>query len=136
MLAALSQFFWTWVTYNKNKGALADDSSPSKQKAEKVFHLTNAAQWVLILVVGNILNNLGHGDWVLAAAIIIVGLHFLPLAYVFRYPVHYFTGLALVAWGGDYPLVVSQGAGNPVGCLGTGLLLWASAIVGLTIRPF
>ena len=113
-----------------------DDSDPAKKKAEKVFHLVNAAQWGLILVVGNVLNNLGHGDWVLAAVIIIVGLHFLPLARVFHYPIHIYTGLALVAWGAGYPFVQSQGAASPVGCLGAGLLLWASAITGLTIKPF
>ena len=135
-LAALGQFAWALATYNKNKGAVADDSDPTKKKAEKVFHIVNAAQWGLILVVGNVLNNTGHGNWVLASAIIIVGLHFLPLAHVFRYPVHYVTGLALVAWGAGYPLVMTQGAASPVGCLGAGLLLWASAITGLTIRPF
>ena len=135
-LAALGLFAWALTTYNQNKGAIVDDSDPAKKKAEKVFHLVNAAQWGLILVVGNVLNNLGHGDWVLAAVIIIVGLHFLPLARVFHYPIHTYTGLALVAWGAGYPFLQSQGAASPVGCLGAGLLLWASAITGLTIKPF
>ena len=133
---ALGQFGWALTSYNKNKGALEEKPDADTQKAEKVFHFVNAAQWGLILVVGNILNNIGHGDWVLAAAIIIIGLHFLPLAHVFRYPVHYLTGLALVVWGAGYPFLLAQGASNPGGCLGAGLLLWASAISGLTIRPF
>ena len=135
-LAALGLFAWALTTYNKNNGALEEKPDADKQKAEKVFHIVNAAQWGLILVVGNVLNNTGHGNWVLAAAIIIVGLHFLPLARVFHYPVHTYTGLALVAWGAGYPVVMTHGAGSPVGCLGAGLLLWASAITGLAIRPF
>jgi hypothetical protein len=135
-LAALGQFAWALTTYHKNKGAFAEDSDPAKKKAEKVFHIVNAAQWVLILIVANVLKNTGHGNWVLAAIIIIVGLHFLPLAPVFRYPVHYVTGVALVTWGAGYPFLLTQGAGSPLGCLGAGLLLWASAITGLTVKPF
>ena len=101
--------------------------SPEEQRRSRNFHIVNAGQWVLILIVGNVLANLGQGDWVIPAVIFIVGLHFLPLARNFDNPPHYVTGAALMLLAVVYPLVAANGPRNTIGCLGAGLVLWASA---------
>ena len=122
--------------YRNNSPALAAESgTPAKKKQDRLFHIINAGQWVLIFIVGNVLNNLGRGDWFFAAAIIIVGAHFLPLGRLFRYPPHYATGAIMILWGFGYPFLAKAGAASPVGCLGEGLLLWASAVYALKAEP-
>ena len=134
--ASLAIFFSAVDQYRKNSSALAAEAgTPEKKKSDRIFHLVNAGQWGLIFIVGNVLNNLGHGDWFFAAAIIIVGAHFLPLARLFRYPPHYAIGAAMILWGLGYPFLAKTGAASPMGCLGEGFLLWASALYALSAKP-
>ena len=136
-LCGLTLFGSAFRIYQKNKAALSPDAdSPEKKKAVRIFHLVNAGQWILILVAGNVLVNIGYSDWVIAAVIFIIGLHFLPLASVFKYPPHYFTGAALILCAIGYPFLTKIGPVNPTGCLGAGVILWTSAIYGLSVKPF
>ena len=126
-LAALRQF-------KRNQAAhAAEADSPESKRVGKVFNLVNLAQGVAIFVAVNVANNLGHPEWFIPAFIFIVGAHFLPLAAVFKALRHYVTGSALILLAVLYPLVATGGPANPVGCLGTGLILWASALTGLLI---
>jgi hypothetical protein len=102
-----------------------------RARRSRNFHIVNAGHWLLILIVGNVLANLGYGDWVIPAAIFIVGLHFLPLARNFDNPPHHVTGAALMLLAVVYPLVAAGGPRNTIGCLGAGLVLWASAACAL-----
>ncbi|MFZ6710074.1 hypothetical protein [Undibacterium sp. TC9W] len=104
--------------------AYADDNSPAAQMAGRLFHVINAAQWVIILVGGNVLANMGLAEWVTPFAMLIIGLHFLPLASVFKVPGHFRFGLVMSVFAVAYPFVFSEGAADPYGCLGAGLLLW------------
>jgi len=78
-----------------------------------------------------VLANIGQGAWVVPMAIAVIGLHFVPLAYVFRNPPHYVTAAALVLFALAYPQVAAGGPADPVGFLGIGLILWASAMWAL-----
>jgi hypothetical protein len=113
--------------YRAHAAAGQTAETPEAKRRSRLFNIVNAAQWVLILVVGNVLANMGLSDWILPAVIFIVGLHFLPLARIFANPPHYLTGCALMLLAVVYPLLSPNGANSPVGCLGAGLILWASA---------
>lgn len=65
---------------------------------------------------------------------LIIGLHFFPLAKAFGNPLLNFTGGALIALAIGYPFIAPGGAANPVGCLGGGVILWASAICSLVTK--
>lgn len=106
--------------------------TPERKKMMRQFNLINAAQWVAILVSVNVLNNIGLSAWTIPAVILIVGLHFLPLARVFNNPPHYLTGSAMIALALSYPFLLPGGGDNPLGCLLTGLILWISAIWAIT----
>ncbi|WP_051293706.1 hypothetical protein [Pseudoduganella violaceinigra] len=125
LLAAIMQF-------KRNQEAHAAESgSEESKRAAKVFNWVNAGQGIAIFLALNVANNIGHPEWFIPAFIFVVGLHFIPLAPVFRAPRHYVVGVALMLLALAYPLLAKGGAADPVGCLGTGLILWASAISGL-----
>jgi len=91
----------------------------------------NAIQWVAIIITVNTLANSNYRVWLAAAIIVIVGLHFLPLAVIFHYRVHYITGLALILLAIVYPFVAVGGPASAVGPLGAGIILWLSSIAAL-----
>jgi hypothetical protein len=66
-------------------------------------------------------------------AILVVGLHFLPLARLFAYPPHFVTGASLVALALAYPLLAPSGPRSGLAPLGAGMILWCSA--AWAIRP-
>lgn len=131
----LAILVFAYLRYRRFQPAMAADAeTPEKKKRDRWFHLINAGQWIVILIVGNILANIGHGDWVIPAAIFVVGLHFLPLARLFANPWHYFTGAALLAVAVFYPLVTPEGAKSAIGCLGAGSILWLSALWAVLVN--
>ena len=130
--AALALFLFARSRYRRyDAAAVGQTVTPERRKRERWFHLINAGQWVLILIVGNVLVNVGHSEWVLPMVVLIVGLHFLPLAALFSYRGHYVTGIALVLVALIVPRLAPGGPADPTVCLCAGLILWASALWGL-----
>jgi len=68
-----------------------------------------------------------------SAVTAIVGLHFLPLAHLFHYRMHYVTGAVLVSWGAISAFLFSQESLQGAAALGTGVILWVSAAVTLVL---
>ena len=101
--------------------------SAEKERQNRWFHAINAGQWIVILIVGNVLVNIGLPTWVIPAAMFIVGLHFLPLAWLFDNPKHFITGGALMLLAAAYPFLDPGGPGSSSGIFGAGMILWASA---------
>jgi hypothetical protein len=99
----------------------------------KVFRNVNIAQWSACGVLVVVLNILQRGEWIVPGIMLIVGLHFFPLAKLFRYRAHYLTGSALVALASSYPLLAADGPASAVGPIGAALILWISA-AGMLIR--
>jgi hypothetical protein len=123
---------WARARYRRYAAAAAQAvETPARRRMQRWFHIINAGQWVMVFIVGNVLSNLGLGNWFIPAIIMIVGLHFLPLARLFSYPAHYVTGAAFILLALIYPITAPGGPTNPVGCLGAGLLLWLSALWAL-----
>jgi hypothetical protein len=128
-LASLRQF-------RENRGAhAAEANSPANKKTSRNFNIVNAAQWILIIIAANVLSNLGHQAWIIPSIIFIVGLHFLPLGWVFKYSRHYITGAAMILLAVIISLVSTTGPLNSIGCLGAGIILWMSAIGALMSKP-
>jgi uncharacterized membrane protein len=136
VVVSLALLALAYKVYRANAAAMraVADTSQAKRRS-RLFNIVNAGQWVLIFVVASVLANTGHADWIVAAVIFIIGLHFLPLARVFAYPSHYLTGSALMILALAYPMLAPSGSQSPVGCLGAGLVLWASALWAVAARP-
>ena len=128
VVGALVMLVNAWRRYRRFAPALAQlRESPERRRTKRIFHLVNIGQWLLILVLGNVLVNIGLGAWVVPMGIAVIGLHFVPLAHAFRYRAHYLTAAAMVVLAALYPLLAAGGPAAPVGFLGAGLILWASA---------
>ena len=122
-------FFFSYRKYRLFQVALAAETpSQVQQKADRIFNIVTVTQWIIILVVGNVLANIGLSQWVIPAAIFIIGVHFLPLAYVLVNLYHFVTGSGLIVLSIVYPFLAPGGASNPIGCLGAGIILWLSAL--------
>ncbi len=124
-IAAIRQFKLNQVAH------ATESDSPESKRASRIFNIVNIGQGVAILIAVNVTNNLGHKEWFIPVFIFIVGAHFLPLASIFKATRHYVTGIAMILLAGLYPLFAIGGPANPIGCLGAGLILWASSIIGL-----
>jgi hypothetical protein len=91
---------------------------------------------VVIFIGANVLNNIGLGAWDIPFIVLVVGAHFLPLGRLFKRPSHYVTAVAMMLFAAAYPYIAG-GPQSPVGLLGAGLILWASALWGMVggLRP-
>ena len=133
IVAATLAILWlAFRQFQNNRSALeSEPKTPATERRDRWFHIVNAGQWVVILIVGNVLANMGLGKWVIPAAIFIIGLHFIPLAALFQNQAHYVTGGALILASVIYPALTAPT--NPIGALCAGLILWASAL--WVVRP-
>lgn len=119
----------------KVRAALAaEPETPERRRACRIFRWVNATQWVVILVAGNVLANLGLSRWVVPMGMFVIGLHFFPLARVFASRQHVVIGSALVAIAVAYPLLAPGGPADPVGALAAGVVLWVAAASRVTLR--
>jgi hypothetical protein len=119
--------------YQRHSGALkALAQTPETRRRSRYFNLINGAQWIAIFVVAFTLAKTGLGTWILPSIILIVGLHFLPLARLFGYRPHYVTGAALILLAIAYPRLADDGPASALGALATGVILWLSAIVAIS----
>jgi hypothetical protein len=114
--------------YRANAPAMkAHSQTAVGQRISRQFNLINALQWIVIVGCAMILSRTGHDRWILPMVILVIGLHFLPLARLFQVRAHYLTGIALVLLAAIYPFTAPDGPADAVGALGAGLILWASA---------
>ena len=93
----------------------------------------NAIQWTAVAIVAFSFAKLHIDAYVISAITAIIGLHMFPLARLFRYPIHYATGAVLVAWAAASAMLVPVEQMQGTAALGTGIILWLSAIVTLSI---
>jgi hypothetical protein len=109
---------------------------PQDPAMARAFKRINVIQWVAVTVVAFAFARLGIDVYVISAITAIVGLHMFPLARLFRYPLHYLTGSALVGWAAASVLLFPKDEMQGSTALGTGLILWLSALVtlGLAMR--
>ena len=73
---------------------------------------------------------LDEADRVMPTVILIVGVHFIPLARAFHARRHYATGAALIVVAFGYPWITNSGSSYPSGAFATGSILWISALYG------
>jgi hypothetical protein len=129
-------FLWSWSIYTIRKGRLLRKQFPpvpaSTRRALRRSFLLVVLIEVVALAFVFILSNQIHrpdlgADW----AVMVVGLHYLPLAKIFRAPVLGVLGALITLWSllcwalfRSNTLVISV-------ALGTGILLWLASVCAL-----
>ena len=106
---------------------------PEDPRIMKVFHRVNATQWVVCFVLATLLGRLHHDVYIVPMIACIVGLHLFPLARLFRYPMHYVTGTAMVLWAVGAMIIVPADHVQGITALGAGVILWLSAATTLAL---
>jgi hypothetical protein len=111
----------------RNRAAPSPDDSTARTRKRRAYAFITGAEALGIYVLTNVLTTRGHAEWINAALILIVGLHFLPLARVFKHRAYLATGAALIAIAIVLPQFATGGAGSPLLLLFSGLVLWLTA---------
>jgi hypothetical protein len=106
---------------------------PDDPAVRHAFAWINAVQWIAVAIVAFTLGRAHLGEYATSAITAIIGLHLFPLARLFRYPLHYGTGTVLVVWAVASAVFVPVGQMQGTAALGTGIILWLSAVVTLAI---
>jgi hypothetical protein len=106
---------------------------PADPSMRRVFAWINAIQWIGVAVVAFSFAKLHIDAYVISAITAIIGMHMFPLARLFRYPLHYATGAVLVAWAAASAILVPAEQMQGTAALGTGIILWLSAVVTLAV---
>lgn len=110
-------------------------SSEAEARIGRVVGIASAGEGIAIPIAAIVLANLGLGAYVVDAVALIVGLHFLALAYWMPLRLYYATGAVMIGiavsglWIGDPALRVFTVAAV------CACMLWASAIVRLFHAP-
>ncbi len=101
---------------------------PYRRKIGKMFGLVFGAEFTIIDVLSNILPSMGLANIVVPAIAFTVGIHFLPLARLFKAPVYYATGLVSVAISVFALLTKTQLARQNFTCFGMCAVLWMTSV--------
>ena len=101
------------------------------QKAGIAFGIIFTLEGAIIAVGAVLLAKAGQSSWIPLFAALVVGVHFLPLARVFRVPLYTWTGVATVVWvlacaASPQPWLRLLALG-----LGMGLILFSTAAIVL-----
>ena len=110
------------------EGAYAE---AERKRNDTLFYSINAVQGVLIFVVLSTLPRMGYQDLAVAVAAMIVGLHFLVMPPLYRSRANLVTGWAMTLWAIGCALLLHGDRMIGWVALGSGLLLWASAVSAL-----
>jgi hypothetical protein len=108
---------------------------PAAKRVGRFLGAVNLLQWLVIIVAANVLHDLGQDRWILDTVILVVGLHFIALAWDLRCEAYYYTATALVVLALAYPVLAPGGAQSSLGPLGAGLILWATALARCAKKP-
>jgi hypothetical protein len=109
-------------------------SSPAElahwMRFRKYFWIDSGIEWGLGAITAFVLAHAGRSDLIPQALGVIIGLHFLPLAKIFKAQLYYSTG-AIIVIAALGSLIIPRGNIRGIaGCAGIGLTLW---ITGLAI---
>ena len=107
-------------------GAGVAQAGPDERAAGRRFAQINTAQWVAIAVAIVVANVLHAPERIPGAIAIIVGLHFFPLATLFRAPLYNLTAAAMCAVGAMSFALHGDAAGE-LAAAGGCVILWATA---------
>ena len=107
--------------------------APADPSIRRAFGWINAIQWAAVFVAAFTLGKLHLDAYETSAITAIIGLHLFPLARLFRYALHYATGLVLLGWAVASAVFVPVEKMQGTAALGTGVILWLSAAATLAI---
>lgn len=118
-----------WAGAANMPGSHDPAAAAKGKRAGMIFGIIFGLEGGAIALVSVLLGRSSHGDWIPLAVGLIVGVHFLPLAYIFEMPVYYWTG-GLSILGILVCLLVHGVSPRPL-CVGLvmGTALWSTTLL-------
>jgi hypothetical protein len=104
------------------------------KQAQRPFYIVVALEGIAIFALVNLAANLHRPDLIMPAIALVVGLHFLPLARIFRFPAYALTGLALCALAIGSAFIVGAERAIVLG-LGAAVTLWLTTAFATLGKP-
>jgi hypothetical protein len=132
-IVALALGLASWALWRMQAAHHSGRHAGASQASRRQFRIVNVVQWAAIALLVYGLPRLGYGPWTVPAVMMVVGLHFIPLAAIFGNRAYYLTGALLALWALAYPILLG-GPMQPAGCMVTGLILWVHASYALGQR--
>ena len=86
-------FIIKYIAFNRHKERLPQISEIKDPKKQKAFWIIFCLEGIAILLLKNILVNIGEDTLFISSMALIVGLHFIPLAKIFQRKFDYYIGL-------------------------------------------
>jgi len=130
VIISLLMTAWAVATFRaRRRSFTGTGDAAAGKRVRKGFMIVNAVQWSGIGLAVLLLNLTGHVAWIMPAVILVVGLHFFPLAKLMRYSGYNLTALALVLVA--VLTFLFGGSGNAsiaLTLLATGAILWLTAV--------
>jgi hypothetical protein len=117
---ALIGWSWRWAGFAASRGA----------HVGRLVGRWSAIEGVAIVIAANLLQHFHHAELVIPAAVIIIGLHFFPLARGIPVRLYYATGSAMGLLGA-VALVLPDGARVPTACFGAAAILWSTVAISV-----
>jgi hypothetical protein len=108
-------------------------AAPKDPAIGRAFRQGDAVEWIVIAIVACSLGFTHRYFYIPSAVTAIVGLHKLFLARLYRFPLHYGTGAALIIWAAASVVFLPVDALPNWTGLGTGFLLWLSSAAVLSV---
>jgi len=108
--------------------------TPATPSARRSFFVVVALEGLGVFVAVNLAANLHHPALTMPAIGLVVGLHFLPLAKIFRAPSYRLTGLALCGLAIGSAFIDGDARAVTLG-LGAAAILWATMLVRTLGKP-
>ena len=108
--------------------SMSRSGRPWSVGTRNTFVLVNVAQYAGIVLAIIACNFLGQPDRITGCALAVIGLHFVPLARLFRAPLYYATGAVMVICG-VLSAWVGTDAGVLFGAFAAGITLWTTAAI-------
>lgn len=124
-MAPVAMIWASVVRLRRPAPPMSEETKAISKRIRRQFGIVNAVQWTGIGVGIAILSQYGRQDLIVPFIVVVVALHFLPLARIFREPMYYYSSFVLLAWVlGCYWLPFSRQVLPPVIAIGTGGILW------------
>ena len=103
---------------------------PLSPVARKTIMWSSTAEGVGIFLAANIVINIGHPEWLLPAIALVVGLHFIPIAYAAALPFFYALAMLLICAAAT-GVVLGGVLGAAMAGFTAAIALWLAALLAL-----
>jgi hypothetical protein len=128
---AIAAMAWSRARPRVGRGDSEQLESGAHSATRRSIVRLHRLQWTAVLGVSGFLGLSGHPDFIVPSIILVIGLHFLPLARILRFVPYGATGVALMLVGAAG--LQAAAPSIALSSLCTGLVLWATAAYVLAV---